>query len=153
MRRLFWVVLLSGAPLLLAAQPPEKPQPDAAFAALDKNGDGYLSRAEAKADREIAKRFDRFDANKDARLSEEEWRRAADDYQKQVLADTGITTKVKAQLLAAKGIPSMSISVTTYEGRVQLSGFVESGEQVSRAGRIAAGVSGVKSVQNNLAVK
>jgi osmotically-inducible protein OsmY len=47
----------------------------------------------------------------------------------------------------------MSISVATYEGRVQLSGFVDTQGQVSRAGRIAAGVSGVKSVQNSLAVK
>jgi hypothetical protein len=83
-----------AAPLPAPAQPPEKPQPDAAFGSLDRNGDGYLSRAEAGSDREVAKRFDRFDANRDGRLAEEEWRRAAEDNQKRVLADSTITTKV-----------------------------------------------------------
>ena len=36
---------------------------------------------------------------------------------------------------------------------VQLSGFVDSAEQVRQAGRTAAGVGGVKEVKNNLNVK
>ena len=47
----------------------------------------------------------------------------------------------------------MSISVETYEGRVQLSGFVETREQIARAGKVAAGVSGVRKVENNLKLK
>ena len=35
-----------------------------------------------------------------------------------------LKARVKAALLAEKGIPSLSISVDTYEGRVQLAGFV-----------------------------
>jgi len=43
--------------------------------------------------------------------------------------------------------------VETYEGQVQLSGFVPAPDIVSRAGRITAGVTGVRTVHNNIAVK
>jgi osmotically-inducible protein OsmY len=43
--------------------------------------------------------------------------------------------------------------VETYEGRVQLSGFVGSPDLVSRAGRVTAAVSGVRTVHNNISVK
>ncbi|OGA06568.1 MAG: hypothetical protein A3D95_14900 [Betaproteobacteria bacterium RIFCSPHIGHO2_12_FULL_69_13] len=155
MRSLIIALFAAGLPLAAAQAQPQSDIPDAdsAFKALDKNGDGFLSPSETSGERELAKRFERFDANRDGRLDTGEWRRAVDDNQKRVLSDSAITTKVKAELLAAKGIPSMSISVSTYEGRVQLSGFVETKEQVARAGKLAGGVSGVKSVQNALAVK
>jgi osmotically-inducible protein OsmY len=79
--------------------------------------------------------------------------RAKEDNDKRVLRDAVITARVKAALLAEKGIPSMSISVDTYEGRVQLAGFVGSPELVSKAGRVTAAVSGVRTVDNNIAVK
>ena len=60
---------------------------------------------------------------------------------------------LKAKYLAEKGIPSTDISVETYEGTVLLSGFVAKKEQVEKAGKIAAGVSGVKKVENKLVVK
>ena len=47
----------------------------------------------------------------------------------------------------------MSISVQTYEGRVQLSGFVDSAAISEKAAKVASGASGVKTVQNNLVVK
>jgi hyperosmotically inducible protein len=124
-----------------------------AFDAIDKNRDGYLSKEEVAGDKELAKRFTKFDADKDGRLDLNEFLRAGQDNDARVLADSAITTKVKAMLLAEKGVPSMSISVETYEGRVLLSGFVESNAQVAQAGKVAAAVSGVKKVQNNLAVK
>jgi osmotically-inducible protein OsmY len=76
-----------------------------------------------------------------------------EDNQKRILADAVITARVKAALLAEKGIPSLSISVETYEGRVQLSGFVKAPDIVSRAGRVTAGVSGVRTVHNNIGVR
>ena len=75
------------------------------------------------------------------------------DNDKRVLAYSAITTKVKAQLLVTKGVPSTAISVETYEGRVQLSGFVDTKEQVAAAGKVAAAVSGVHAVQNDLKLK
>jgi osmotically-inducible protein OsmY len=70
-----------------------------------------------------------------------------------VLRDSLITARVKAALLAEKGIPSLSISVDTYEGKVQLTGFVGSPDLVSKAGRVTAGVNGVRTVDNNISVK
>ena len=67
--------------------------------------------------------------------------------------DTAITSKVKAALLGDSGLKSFDIGVETYKDVVQLSGFVNSDQVKARAGEVAAGVSGVRSVQNNLVVK
>ena len=67
--------------------------------------------------------------------------------------DTVITSKVKAALLGDSGLKSFDIGVETYKDVVQLSGFVNSNQVKARAAEIAAGVSGVKSVRNNLVVK
>jgi len=131
----------------------KRPEGNEAFKALDKNGDGALSRQEAGAEKELAKRFARFDADKSGTLSEAEYQKAMQDNDKRVLEDTAITTKVKAALLAEKGVPSFAISVETYEGRVLLSGFVDSAAVKAKAGKLAAGVAGVHKVENHLAVK
>jgi len=67
--------------------------------------------------------------------------------------DSVITTKVKALLAEDDFLKSFQISVETYKGTVQLSGFVDSQKAVDKAGEIARGVKGVKSVKNNLNVK
>jgi hyperosmotically inducible protein len=67
--------------------------------------------------------------------------------------DSTITTKVKALLAEDNFLKSFQISVETFKGRVQLSGFVDSKESVRRAGEIARNVKGVTSVANNLIVK
>jgi len=67
--------------------------------------------------------------------------------------DSVITTKVKSQLAGDDFLKSFEISVETYKGVVQLSGFVDSQLAVSRAGEIGRGVQGVSSVKNNLNVK
>jgi osmotically-inducible protein OsmY len=67
--------------------------------------------------------------------------------------DSVITTKVKALLAEDDFLKSFQISVETYKGTVQLSGFVGSQKAVDKAGEIAWSVSGVKSVKNNLIVK
>ena len=67
--------------------------------------------------------------------------------------DSVITTKVKALLAEDNFLKSFQISVETYKGTVQLSGFVNSRETVNKAGEIARSVQGVKSVKNNLIVK
>lgn len=152
MRPLFALLIalaFSATPLLAQA----KDQKNQAFAELDKNKDGALSAAEAAPEKELAKRFARFDANKDGKLSEDEYMKAMQDNDKRVLADSAITTKVKGELLVAKGVPSTAISVETYEGQVQLSGFVDKKEQIEAAGKIAARVSGVRVVKNDLKLK
>jgi osmotically-inducible protein OsmY len=67
--------------------------------------------------------------------------------------DSVITTKVKSELAADDFLKSFEISVETYKGIVQLSGFVDSQKAIDKAGEIANGVKGVKSVKNNLNVK
>jgi osmotically-inducible protein OsmY len=67
--------------------------------------------------------------------------------------DSVITTKVKSLLANDDFFKSFQISVETYKGVVQLSGFVNSRQVVDKAGQIARSVQGVKSVKNNLIVK
>ena len=71
----------------------------------------------------------------------------------QYVDDSVITTKVKAQLANDDFLKSFQISVETYKGVVQLSGFVDSQTAVDKAVQITRSVGGVKSVKNNLIVK
>lgn len=67
--------------------------------------------------------------------------------------DSVITTKVKTLLAEDDFLKSFQISVETFKGTVQLSGFVNSQKAVDKAGEIARSVKGVESVKNNLIVK
>ncbi len=67
--------------------------------------------------------------------------------------DSTITAKVKAAILGDQELKVLQINVETFKGVVQLSGFVNSPQMVSRAVEVASRVSGVKSVKNNLIVK
>jgi osmotically-inducible protein OsmY len=67
--------------------------------------------------------------------------------------DSTITAKVKAEILGDPSLKVFQVNVETFKGVVQLSGFVDSAQSASRAAVVASGVSGVKSVRNNLIVK
>jgi osmotically-inducible protein OsmY len=67
--------------------------------------------------------------------------------------DSVITTKVKSLLAADDFLKSFQISVETYKGTVQLSGFVNSQQAIDKAVEIARSVKGVTSVKNDLIVK
>ena len=67
--------------------------------------------------------------------------------------DSVITTKVKTLLAEDDFLKSFQISVETFKGTVQLSGFVNSKQAVDKAGEIVRSVNGVKSLKNNLIVK
>ena len=67
--------------------------------------------------------------------------------------DSVITTKVKSLLAADDFLKSFQISVETFQGTVQLSGFVNSQQAVNKANEITRSVKGVKSVKNDLVVK
>jgi hyperosmotically inducible periplasmic protein len=69
------------------------------------------------------------------------------------LDDSLVTGKVKAALMDAADVKSLQINVETHDGVVQLAGFVASAAMKDKAGRIAAGVDGVKSVDNVLVVR
>jgi hyperosmotically inducible protein len=67
--------------------------------------------------------------------------------------DSVITTKIKTLLANDDFLKSFQISVETFKGKVQLSGFVNSKQAVKKAGEIARSVQGVQSVRNDLIVK
>jgi osmotically-inducible protein OsmY len=71
----------------------------------------------------------------------------------EVVDDSVITTKIKTMLASDDFLKSFQISVETRKGVVQLSGFVDSQRAVDKAGQIARGVEGVKSVKNDLIMK
>jgi osmotically-inducible protein OsmY len=67
--------------------------------------------------------------------------------------DATISTKVRAQLVGDQSLKAFDVHVETMQGTVQLSGFVDSAAQKDQAQRIAAGVSGVHAVRNDLLVR
>ena len=67
--------------------------------------------------------------------------------------DTAITTKVKAAIFNEPTLKSAEINVETFKGVVQLSGFVNSRGDIDKAAAVARGVSGVKSVKNDMRLK
>ncbi|SMG56110.1 BON domain-containing protein [Paraburkholderia susongensis] len=66
--------------------------------------------------------------------------------------DGTITTKVKADLLAAKNVKSTHIHVKTRKGVVWLTGSVPSSDDKSAAEEVVQSVKGVSSVKNHLKV-
>ncbi|WP_334189181.1 BON domain-containing protein [Noviherbaspirillum sp.] len=67
--------------------------------------------------------------------------------------DTVITSKVKAAIFQEPVLKSREINVETFKGTVQLSGFVSSQSDVTKAVEITRSVAGVKSVKNDMRVK
>ncbi len=67
--------------------------------------------------------------------------------------DSVITTKVKAAIFNEPTLKSAEINVETFKGVVQLSGFVNSRADISRAVEVARDVKGVTSVKNDMRLK
>ncbi len=67
--------------------------------------------------------------------------------------DSGTTMRVKHALSDDAEYKYEDVKVTTFKGTVQLSGFVDTSAQKSRARDIAKNVEGVKDVENNITVK
>ena len=81
--------------------------------------------------------------------SSEPKRQSAGEY----IDDTVITTRVKAAIIADDDLKASEINVETYKGVVQLSGFVSSSSDKSRAAKVAKEVKGVESVKNDIRIK
>lgn len=71
----------------------------------------------------------------------------------EVVDDSVITAKVKSELVADPITKAHQISVETYRGTVQLSGFVDSAKARNRAVQIAHNTRGVKEVKNSLEIR
>jgi hyperosmotically inducible periplasmic protein len=66
--------------------------------------------------------------------------------------DGTITTKVKADLLAAKNVKSTHIHVKTRKGVVWLTGTVPTSDDKAAAAEVTQNVDGVESVKNHLKI-
>jgi osmotically-inducible protein OsmY len=64
--------------------------------------------------------------------------------------DAAITTQVKAKFVEDHTVSALNIKVNTFQGTVQLSGFVKSAEEAERAAQLARSVGGVKMVKNDI---
>jgi osmotically-inducible protein OsmY len=67
--------------------------------------------------------------------------------------DQAITRRIQEALSADPAYKFGEVKVTTYQGKVQLSGFVDRDEQRGQAEEIAKRIRGVKEVKNDIARK
>ncbi len=72
----------------------------------------------------------------------------------QTAGDAALTAKVKTAIATDVGAgTAASVNVQSYKGEVQLTGFVNSEDEATRAQNAARKVSGVQTVRNDLRVK
>ncbi len=67
--------------------------------------------------------------------------------------DAALLTSVKSALVSNTVTEAGEINVDVNRGTVKLSGFVDTPKEKSKAGDVARGVDGVKTVQNDIAVQ
>jgi osmotically-inducible protein OsmY len=71
----------------------------------------------------------------------------------QSIDDQSVARRVEEALRTDPAYKFTDVKVVAYEGKVQLSGFVDKGEQKGQAEDIAKKVTGVKEVKNDIAMK
>src|SRR5215213_3695975 len=71
----------------------------------------------------------------------------------QSIDDQAVARRVEEALRTDPAYKFTEVKVVAYEGKVQLSGFVDKGEQKGHAEDIAKKVPGVKEVRNDIAMK
>ena len=157
--RLLLLMALS-LPCAMAVAEPSAPLPrvpSARFLNLDLDHDGYVSRAESQKLVELSRTFEDADIDHDGRLDPDEFARAESIMQSQAavqyIDDSLVTARVKAMLLKELQLKSAEVSVQTMNGKVLLSGFVDSDQELKKVVQVASSVSGVVGVRNGLVVK
>ena len=145
------------APARPPAAAPSATRRDAQFALLDTNKDGFLSRTEAARDPGAARLFTRYDANRDGRLSEIEYRNLDATLMRANaqadVADAELERSVRAALAGTQGLIGKDVKLEVAGGIVSLKGVVDDGNQVALAELAAKRVKGVKRVDNKLISK
>ncbi len=71
----------------------------------------------------------------------------------QYVDDATISTQVRSQIVGDPNVKLSQVDVRTLNQEVQLSGFADTIVAKNRAGEIARGVNGVKSVKNDIVVR
>lgn len=67
--------------------------------------------------------------------------------------NTAITARIKKAFASDELVRARDVTVESFRGTVQLSGFVNSLEQKERAEALAKAIPGVKEVKNNIIIK
>jgi hyperosmotically inducible periplasmic protein len=152
------ISLVSAPALAITSDMPDQNIYTKEFKLLDANSNGKLSATEIKKDELFnGGGFAKADKNHNGSLSEDEYATYKSKVQqkesKQAASDGAITSKIKSKYLLEKNFKSFDVSVETKDGIVVLSGFVDNQATKSRAGKIAAGVKGVKAVSNGLVIR
>lgn len=96
------------------------------------------------------------DAEEDLESSGQAVRRKARDFGEAIAdaaSDAAITTTIKGKLIAHSELSAWDISVSTTDGRVTLSGEVDSTKLIGEAIKLAMEVDGVRDVASTLTVK
>lgn len=70
----------------------------------------------------------------------------------QLISDSGLSGRVKAALAVNGTTDALDIEVSTTRGVVTLRGIVDSYEEATEAGRVAAGIEGVQAIRNELEI-
>lgn len=149
---------VAAAPFAAQAETVEPPPYDSPrFRKLDADRDGFVTRAEARRVKDFDAAFGEADANRDGRLSRDEFVKAESIHDRgqaaSYLDDSLTTAKVKAALMKELPGTASQVSVETYRGRVLLSGFVDDDLDVKRVREVAASVRGVTRVTSSLQLK
>lgn len=71
----------------------------------------------------------------------------------QYVDDAGIATKVRTAIVADSQLKLRQIDVNVMDKVVQLSGFVDTAQEKTRASDVARQVEGVRSVKNDIVVR
>ncbi|HEX2828443.1 MAG TPA: c-type cytochrome [Burkholderiales bacterium] len=127
---------------------------DADFIALDRDFDGGLSRNEVAADAVLARHFARFDANRDGKLSEAEYRTAEATLERERAAvdvpDEALVAAVRAALAKMKDVDLPNTKVEAERGTVAIVGIVGTPQVVKDAYAAVKRIAGIKKIDMRL---
>jgi cytochrome c5 len=127
---------------------------DRGFIALDADYDGYLTRNELAGDAVLLRNLQRFDRNRDGRLTETEYREAEATLERERAAvdvpDEKLIAAVRAALEKIPGIDLRNTKVEAQRGVLAMIGIVESAEVANRAYAAVKRVDGIKKIDNRL---
>lgn len=125
---------------------------DPAFVRLDRNFDGFLTREEL--DPVLVHNLKRFDANRDGRLDEAEYRNAEATLEREraavAVSDAVLVREVRTALAKVPGVDLPNTKVESEQGVVAMVGIVEDAEVARQALDLVKRIRGVRKIDNRL---